>query len=210
MTFTQPEQRVRTSARRVRVKRAAPMKAAAIIIAALGIALIVIMGPAPASAQTTVVRECGDDYVVTRYNQDGTVKGVHNKQLSAQGTIYTGGKTWLLVEGTEGNPDRFVSDGEVLQVSPCGATLGVEVRQFQRQVPGTQRQVQSTTLVSNTGQATGNDLAVSADVAQAFTTGQRGWGLSADRRPVAPGYALRLTARLLGFHPRRLVVRIAG
>ena len=165
MTFTQPEQRVRTGARRVR----------AVIIAALGIALIVTMGPAPASAQTTVVRECGDHYVVTRYNQDGTVKGVHNKQLSPQGTIYTGGKTWKLVEG---NPDRFVSDGEVLQVSPCAATLGVEVRQFQQQVPGTQQQVQSTALVSNITETavdtTGIDF--SADYAQSFRTGSNSAG----------------------------------
>ena len=97
------------------------MKAAA-IIAALGIALIVTMGATPASAQTTVIRECGDHYVVTRYNADGSVKGVWNKQLSAQGTIYTAGKTWLLVEG---NPDRFVSDGGAqLQVVACDAALG--------------------------------------------------------------------------------------
>ena len=166
MTFTQPEQRVRTGARRVR----------AVIIAALGIALIVTMGPAPASAQTTVVRECGDHYVVTRYNQDGTVKGVHNKQLSAQGTIYTGGKTWLLVEGTEGNPDRFVSDGEVLQVSPCGATLGLKLQQFQQQVPGTQQQVQSTTLVTNTGQTPLFTNDFDHDYAQAFTTGSHNGG----------------------------------
>ena len=155
------------------------MKAAA-IIAALGIALVVTMAPSPASAQTTVVRECGDHYVVTHYNSDGSVKGVHNKQLSAQGTIYTSGKTWLLVEGTEGNPDRFVSDGEVLQVSPCDATLGVEVRQFQRQVPGTQRQVQGTqasaTLVSNTTNSGGNTFVQTVQQAQAFTTGSNASG----------------------------------
>ena len=37
-------------------------------------------------------------------------------------------------------------------------------------------QQNSTTLVSNTGQATGNDLAVSADVAQPFTTGSEAGG----------------------------------
>ena len=177
MTFTQPVQRVHTGAWRVRVERAVPMKAAA-IIAALGIALIVTMGPAPASAQTTVVRECGDHYVVTHYNSDGSVKGVHNKQLSAQGTIYTAGKTWRLVEGS---PDRFVSDGGAqLQVSPCDATLGVEVRQFQRQVPGTQRQVQgtqsSTTLVSNLTQNQFGQVALSNDLALAFTTGSHSAG----------------------------------
>ncbi len=121
MNFTQPEQRVLTGARRVRVDRAGPMKAAA-IIAALGIALIVTMNPSPASAYATVVRDCGDHYVVTRYNADGSVKGVHNKQLSDEGTIYTAGKTWLLVEG---NPDHFVSDGGAqLQVVACDAALG--------------------------------------------------------------------------------------
>ena len=121
MNFTQPEQRVLTGARRVRVDGAVPMKAAA-IIAALGIALIVTMNPSPASAYATVVRDCGDHYVVTRYNADGSVKGVHEKQLSDQGTIYTAGKTWLLVEG---NPDRFVSDGGAqLQVVACDAALG--------------------------------------------------------------------------------------
>ncbi len=121
MTFTQPEQQVRTGARRVRVAPAAAMKAAA-IIAALGIALIVTMGPSPASAYATVVRDCGDHYVVVRYNADGSVKGVHNKQLSDEGTIYTAGETWKLVEG---NPDRFVSEGGAqLQVVACDAALG--------------------------------------------------------------------------------------
>ena len=101
------------------------MKAAA-IIAALGIALIVTMGPAPASAQTTVIRECGGQYTVARYNSDGSAIGVWNKQLSDEGTIYTAGKTWKLVEGS---PDRFVSDGGAqLQVVPCDAALGAGVR----------------------------------------------------------------------------------
>ena len=47
------------------------------------------------------------------------------------------------------------------------------LRQVQGQVQGTQT---STTLVSNTGEATGNDLAVSADVAQPFTTGSEAGG----------------------------------
>ena len=99
------------------------MKSAAIaIVIALGIVLMVGMGPSPASAYAIVIRECGDDYVVTRYNQDGSVKGVWNKQLSAQGTIYTAGQTWKLVEG---NPDRFVSNGGAqLQVFACDAVLG--------------------------------------------------------------------------------------
>ena len=146
MTFTQPEQRVRTGAGRVRVERAVPMKFAA-IIAVLGIALIVTMDPSPASASAIVIRECGNDYVVTRYNQDGTVKGVWNKQLSAEGTIYTGGQTWKLVEG---NPDRFVSDGGAqLQVFACDATPGSGTRGIGvRQVQGAQT---SGTLISNKG-----------------------------------------------------------
>ena len=152
------------------------MKATALVIA-LGIALIVTMGPDPASAQSIEIRECGDDYAVTRYNSDGTVKGTWKKQLSAQGTIYTAGKTWTLVEGS---PDRFVSDGEVLQVSPCDATLGVEVRQFQPQVPGTQRQVQgtqtSTVLVGNSGKTAAGNLGLNRDRAQAFTTGSNAAG----------------------------------
>ena len=181
------------------------MKAVAIaIVIALGIALVVTMGPAPASAQTTVVRECGDHYVVTRYNSNGSVKGVHNKQLSDEGTIYTGGKTWLLVEGTEGNPDRFVSDGEVLQVSPCDATRGVEVRQFQPQVPGTQRQVQgtqtSTTLVSNTEQTpTNTPIQFNGDNAQAFTTGSHAFGYK------LTGVDLRLRVDFLEFQPQYTV-----
>ncbi len=164
MTFTQPEQRVRTGARRV------PMKALA-IIAALGIALVVTMGPAPASAQTTVVRECGDHYLVTHYNSDGSVKGVHKKQLSAQGTIYTAGKTWLLVEGDNGQPDRFVSDGGVLQVGPCEATRGAGVRQ----VPGTPT---STNLVSNINQAAVDTIGLdfNSDYAQSFRTGSNSGG----------------------------------
>ena len=186
------------------------MKALA-IIAALGIALVVTMAPSPASAQTTVVRECGDHYVVTHYNSDGSVKGVHNKQLSAQGTIYTSGKTWLLVEGTEGNPDRFVSDGEVLQVSPCDATLGVEVRQFQRQVPGTQRQVQGTqvsaTLVSNLGQDdAANAATFNIDTAQGFTTGgdAEGYKLTSVKIPMVafggnqPDYKVEIWSGLGG------------
>ncbi|MCY4571893.1 MAG: SwmB domain-containing protein [Gemmatimonadetes bacterium] len=147
------------------------MKAAA-IIAALGIALIVTMGPDPASAQTTVVRECGDHYVVTRYNSDGTVKGVWNKQLSAAGTIYTAGKTWKLVEG---NPDRFVSDGGAqLQVVACDATPGSSTRGVQQQ--GAQG-AQATTLVGNTGQTAGlADVDVRFDHAQAFTTGSNSSG----------------------------------
>ena len=79
-------------------------------------ALMVTMGPVPASAYATVIRDCGDDYVITRYNQDGTVKGVWNKQLSDEGTIYTGAR----VEACQGNPDRFVSDGgSQLQVVAC-------------------------------------------------------------------------------------------
>ena len=172
MTFTQPEQRVRTVARRVREARAVPMKAAAIIIA-LGIVLIVTMGPAPASAQTTVVRECGDHYVVTRYNQDGSVKGVWNKQLSDEGTIYTGGKTWKLVEG---NPDRFVSDGGAqLQVFACDATPGSSTRGVQQQ--GAQGTQTSSTLVSNTGKSAGAAAAQFIfDRAQAFTTGSNSSG----------------------------------
>ena len=165
MTLTQPEQRVRTGARRV------PMKAAA-IIAALGIALIVTMGPAPASAQTTVVRECGGQYTVTHYNSDGSVQGVHNKQLSDEGTIYTGGKTWKLVEG---EPDRFVSDGGAqLQVVACDATPGSGTRGIGvRQAQGTQT---STTLVRNIGQTDSGSDAFSNDHAQAFTTGSNSAG----------------------------------
>ena len=151
------------------------MKATALVIA-LGIALIV-MGPDPASAQSIEIRECGDDYAVTRYNSDGTVKGTWKKQLSAQGTIYTAGQTWTLVEGS---PDRFVSDGEVLQVSPCDATLGVEVRQFQPQVPGTQRQVQSTpapaVLVGNSDKTDAGQLQFNRDRGQGFTTGSNSAG----------------------------------
>ncbi len=147
------------------------MKSAAIAIAALGIALIVTMGPAPASAQTTVIRDCGDHYVVTRYNQDGSVKGVHKKQLSDEGTIYTAGKTWKLVEG---NPDRFVSDGGVqLQVIACDAALGAGTRDVQQQGA----QIQSSHLVSNTGQTTGAAAAnITIDRAQAFTTGSNSAG----------------------------------
>ncbi len=97
--------------------------AAAAIVIALGIVLVVGMGPAPASAQAIAIRECGDHYVVTRYNADGSVHGVWNKQLSDEGTIYTAGQTWTLVEG---NPDRFVNDGAAqLQVSPCHGPLAV-------------------------------------------------------------------------------------
>ena len=44
------------------------------------------------------------------------------------------------------------------------------------QQDGAQADQSSSTLVSNTGQATGNDLAVSADVAQPFTTGSEAGG----------------------------------
>ncbi len=148
------------------------MKFAAIVIA-LGIALVVTMGPAPASAQAIVIRECGDDYVVTRYNQDGTVKGVWNKQLSDEGTIYTGGQTWKLVEG---NPDRFVSSGGAqLQVFACDAALGSGARGLGGvQQDGAQAQQTSSTLVSNVGQPhvpTPGYLPLSHDNAQSFTTG---------------------------------------
>ena len=135
-------------------------------------ALMVTMGPVPASAYATVIRDCGDDYVITRYNQDGTVKGVWNKQLSDEGTIYTGGKTWKLVEG---NPDRFVSDGgSQLQVVACDAAPGSGVRGLGGvQQDGAQAQ-SSTTLVSNVGQPhvpTPGYLPLSHDNAQSFTTG---------------------------------------
>ncbi len=148
------------------------MRAAA-IIAALGIALIVSMGPSPASAQTTVVRECGGQYVVTRYNSDGTVKGVWNKQLSDAGTIYTAGKTWKLVEG---DPDRFVSDGGAqLQVVACDAALGSSTRGVQQQ--GAQGTQTSTTLVRNTHLAGATSVNASqSQRAQAFTTGSNALG----------------------------------
>ncbi len=147
------------------------MKAAA-IIAALGIALIVTMGPAPASAQTTVVRECGGQYTVTHYNSDGSVKGVHKKQLSDEGTIYTAGKTWTLVEGS---PDRFVNDGgSQLQVIPCDATPGSGTRGIGvRQVQGAQT---STVLVGNSGKTAAGNLGLNRDRAQAFTTGSNAAG----------------------------------
>ena len=148
------------------------MKFAAIVIA-LGIVLIVTMRPAPASAYAIVIRECGDDYVVTRYNQDGTVKGVWNKQLSDEGTIYTAGKTWTLVEGS---PDRFVSDGGAqLQVVACNAGQGSGVRGLGGvQQDGAQAAQSSTTLVSNVGQPnipSFGHLPLSTDNAQSFTTG---------------------------------------
>ena len=150
-----------------------PMKPAA-IIAALGIALIVSMGPAPtpASAQTIMVRDCGGHYVVARFNADGSAIGVWNKQLSDQGTIYTAGKTWTLVEGS---PDRFVSDGGAqLQVVACDATLGSSTRGVQQQgVQGTQT---TTTLVSNTGQGGNTTITLSTDFAQTFTTGSNSLG----------------------------------
>ncbi len=145
------------------------MKFAA-IIAALGIALIVTMGPAPASAQPIVIRECGDDYVVTRYNQDGSVKGVWNKQLSDEGTIYTGGQTWTLVEG---NPDRFVSDGGAqLQVVACDATPGSSTRGvgIRQVIPS------ASTLIKNTAQTVSGVNAFDHDYAQAFTTGSHSDG----------------------------------
>ncbi len=177
MNFTQPEQRVRTGARRVRVDRAVPTKAAA-IIAALGIALVVTMGPSPASAQVTVVRDCGDHYVVVRYNSDGSVNGVHKKQLSDEGTIYTVGKTWKLVEG---NPDRFVSEGGAqLLVVACDATPGKGARGLGGvQQDGAQAAQSSSTLVSNTTNSGGNTFFLEAQQAQAFTTGSN-----------APGYRL--------------------
>ena len=155
------------------------MKSAAVaIVIALGIALILTMGPAPASAQAIVIRECGDDYVVTRYNQDGSVKGVWNKQLSAQGTIYTAGRTWKLVEG---NPDRFVSDGGAqLQVFACDAELGSGVRGLGGvQQDGAQAAQTSATLVSNltssTTITTVDELATS-EFATSFTTGTNSLG----------------------------------
>ena len=145
------------------------MKFAAIVIA-LGIALIVTMGPAPASAYAIVIRECGDDYVVTRYNQDGTVKGVWNKQLSDQGTIYTGGQTWTLVEG---NPDRFVNNGGAqLQVVACDATPGSGARGLGGvQQDGAQAAQSSSPLVSNTGTQGNQTFGLDFQQAQAFTTG---------------------------------------
>ncbi len=140
------------------------MKAAA-IIAALGIALIFTMGPAPASAQTTVIRECGGQYTVTHYNSDGSVKGVHNKQLSDAGTIYTAGKTWKLVEGS---PDRFVgAGGAQLQVIACDTTPGSGTRGI-----GVQQAQTSSTLISNLGQDdAANAATFNIDTAQGFTTG---------------------------------------
>ena len=148
------------------------MKFAA-IIAALGIVLIVTMGPAPASAQPIVIRECGDDYVITRYNQDGSVKGVWNKQLSDEGTIYTAGQTWKLVEG---DPDRFVSDGGAqLQVFACDATPGSGTRGVQQQ--GAQgAQVTSVVLVGNNDKADAGQLQFNRDRGQGFTTGSNSEG----------------------------------
>ena len=157
MTVPQPEQRVLTGARRVRLERAVLMKAAA-IIAALGIALVVTMAPSPASAQTVVIRDCGDQYVVARYNSDGSANGVWNKQLSDEGTIYTGGRTWILVEGTEGNPDRFVGNGGAqLQVIPCDAELGARAGVRRTTPPPAARPVNDNAVNCNADNAFPNE-----------------------------------------------------
>ncbi len=146
-------------------------------------ALMVTMGPAPASAQVTVVRDCGDHYVVTHYNSDGSVNGVHKKQLSDQGTIYTAGKTWKLVEG---NPDRFVSDGGAqLLVVACDATPGKGARGLGGvQQDGPQAAQSSSTLVSNLTSSTTIvtvDEPATSEFATSFTTGTNSLGYTLTR-----------------------------
>ncbi len=98
---------------------------------------------------TPVIRDCGDHYLVTRSNTDGTTLGAWKKQLSEQGTIFTAGETWTLGEGGDGEPDRFVSgSGKVQQVVPCD-------------------EPQPNTLVSNTGQPSTTGASLIRNQAQA-------------------------------------------